>query len=127
MNNELFWFPLHSGDFLSKSSLLSCEACGCYILLLVHLCRHGHIANKRRQISQVCKGASPASIKAALGLLQRSDNGFFCEELEEQRQKLMAQKLRKSMAGKIGAASRWNKDAQEFRELQKQLTHNLKD
>lgn len=107
MDNRFFWFPLHSGDFLSKTASLSAQEIGCFILLLVHLTRHKRLPGTFKELRRICKGANEKAVKAAVALLDSDEEGFYCEDLETFRKKSVSISIQKSIAGKKGALKRW--------------------
>lgn len=118
MADSFFWFPLHSGDFLSKTATLTSQQIGCYILLLVYLTRNNRLPSKMQDLQMICKMEKPPSIRAALRLLEKDQHGYFSKELEEFKVKSILNSTKKSIAGKKGARARWNgKDQMELKNI----------
>lgn len=109
MDDSFFWFPLHSGDFLSKTAHLSATETGCYVLLMVHLCRHERLPGTMAELRRICRGEARQRVEAALRLLEVDGEGYYSKLLREQKGKVAANAAIKSAAGKAGANARWSK------------------
>lgn len=108
MDDKFFWFPLHSGDFLSKTSTLSCSEVGVYVQFLVHLTRFDRLPNKPLELKRIAKGEGVRTIKAALNLLAVDSKGYYSKEIEKHKKQSQANALKKSEAGREGARARWD-------------------
>jgi len=117
LEEKFFWFPLHSGDFLSKTATLSAQEVGCYILMLVHLTRHERLPKKAAELRRICRGEKPTVVKGALRLMEMDDDGYYSMEVEEFKAKAATNSVKKSLAGKKGAAARWRKTQQQELEI----------
>lgn len=119
MEDKFFWFPLHAGDFLSRTALFNAEEAGIYVLLLVHLTRHERLSGKAEELAMICKGASLRSIKKVLksGLFEKDKLGWFCYEMENHKVNSIMISQQKSAAGKAGARARWHAKNQNEMEL----------
>lgn len=112
MEDKFFWFPLHSGDFLSKTATLSAGEVGCFILMLVHLTRHKYLPNKICELRRICRGEKAATIKAARRILEQDNLGYYSKEIEAFKGRAAENAHKKSLAGKKGAAARWGNNKQ---------------
>jgi uncharacterized protein YdaU (DUF1376 family) len=117
MDDRFFWFPLHSGDFLSKTATLSAQEVGCYILMLVHLTRYERLPQKMNELRRICRGEKPTIIKSALRCMESDSVGFYSKELAAYKKKAANNSLKKSLAGQKGARARWAGKGQQDMEL----------
>ena len=104
-----YWWQLHSGDFLQKTSLLSPEAVGCFTLLTVHLIRHPFIPKDESAIKLICKNADSKSIGRALKMLEENETGYYSSDISKHRIKVHNKAIQRAIAGQKGALARWNK------------------
>lgn len=109
MENDVFWFPLNTGDFTIRTAHLCPGGVCAYILLLCYLSRHPYLPTDMREIRRICRGAEQPKVVAAMTLLDRDEKGVYSAEIRACQCKIITRKVKRSLAGKAGAAARWSK------------------
>lgn len=117
LDSRFFWFPLHAGDFLSKTTTLSYGEIGVYILFLIYLTRHNTIPFNEKLIRAIAKNARKKTITNALALLDKTKRGYISKDIKAH--KLNAETLseKRSRAGKLGAVKKWEKENEKKTEF----------
>ena len=110
-DEKFFWFPLHAGDFLSKTAAYTPGQIGCFILLRCYLARHDALPSSLGALRQICKQAPATDVRLCLNLFERDASGrLFCPLIARQKNYAVEAAAKKSAAGKAGAVKRWGND-----------------
>ena len=108
--NRLPWYKHFPEDHLVSSADLTPEEEGVLLRLRDRSWIHGPLSEPADQLAKLIR--APRSTARIAALLQRfftaTEAGFISPDLESQRQHATGKRAHLSIAGKEGAASRWN-------------------
>lgn len=113
MDGKFFWFPLHAGDFLSRTAALSSGEIGVYVLFLIYLTRHDVLPLEERLLKSIAKNARKKAIVNALALLDKTKRGYISKDIKQHKKNAETLSEKRSRAGKLGAKKKWEKTENE--------------
>jgi uncharacterized protein YdaU (DUF1376 family) len=110
-------FQFYPADFLADANVefMSNQERGCYIMLMCYCWREGSIPNDVEKIARLCRedGSAMAklwqNIKPCFTVAMTEPGKLVHARLEKEREKQEKHRIERSMSGKKGAESLWNK------------------
>lgn len=104
---KFFWFKLHSGDFLTETSLYSARQIGCYILLKIYLTRNMRLPGKMAELRRICKNERADIINSVLCNFAVDSLGYYDLDIADQKLKAAEKSFKNKISGRAGARERW--------------------
>lgn len=108
MKENFYWFPHEGEKFLTDTIAMDAEAVGCLMIMRSALCKRPYIPDKMKELKMICRGASTTSIKSALGMLEKCQDGWYCPLVVSKKERAFSIAEKRSQAGKAGAMKRWS-------------------
>lgn len=105
-------FLFYPEDFAAGTADMAPDAIGIYVRCLCHQWVKGFVPNDKGKVARI-SGATSEEIERVWAdvtakFSQREDGQLVNDRMEVERQKLLANRERRAMAGKTGAAARWS-------------------
>lgn len=105
-------FLFYPEDFAAGTADMAPDAIGIYVRCLCHQWAKGFVPNDKGKVARI-SGATGEEIERVWAdvtakFSQREDGQLVNDRMEVERQKLLANRDRRAMAGKTGAAARWS-------------------
>ena len=104
------WMPLYVGDYLSKTTRLTTEQHGAYLLLLLDYWKNGPPPDQDTVLAQITRLHLPkwmAIRKVLEEFFEVRDEVWICSHLDEECRKAQENRALAQKRGKAGASARW--------------------
>jgi len=105
------WMPLYIGDYRADTAHLTTEQHGAYLLLMMHQWRTGPLPDDDAQLAAIT-GLDPSRWRKSVAPVVRrfftaTPDGLSQKRLEAERERTKSQCEKRAVAGRKGAANRW--------------------